>query len=300
MSSSETLAGELYELLKLPVSRQTASNVPEMIKSLKFFMSSSDARVRFYAVRAVAAIAKDYRDEISDHRWISQTQRLMALGDNEGDLENAKILAIALSALIGTEISEISMSLPPRPVVTTTLFRLLPVVDSADDGGGGSGGGGCFFSVADISDRMASELQLALVRISGVISAFINADFLVLTTKGVSEISGNFMFTLRRVVEETSDHLFTVEEISDHHLETSTATATEAGDASYLDDDERFAAGRVGKNFPTFFGAGLASRGLAAVQRRVADLDIVEAPPVEVHTEAPAASIGSFFRRLFK
>ena len=293
---------ELYEVLQLPRSEDTADSVPQMLTSLKHFVSSPHARVRFYAVRSVGLLARDYTSEISDHTWISQAQRRLARGENEGDLDNAKILADALAALIGTEITDEPVSVPtsamPRvpPAVATSLFRLLPITDDGDSPGQ-HGGSGVFFSAADISDQMASELQLAIVKIGGVISAFINADFLVLTTRG-NVLDGNLFGDLRKVVERVSERLFTIEEISDQCLE-STTLATEE-DSAYLDDDERFAA-RAQKQFPTFFSAAYASRGLSSVQRHMADMEIIEAPAETVAAPATTGTgvIGGFFRRLF-
>ena len=191
---------ELYEVLQLPKSEDTRRSVPQMVKSLRHFVGSPDARVRFYAVRAAGFLARDYGEEISDHTWLSQAQRRLAQGENEGDVENAKILADAISVLIGTEISDqqVTAVQPAEPTnfrlpLTTSLFRLLPVTDEneREEGGGGGGGGNVYFSAADISDQMSAELQLGLVKIPGVISAFINADFLVLSTREVrSEICG--------------------------------------------------------------------------------------------------------------
>jgi hypothetical protein len=194
-------------------------------------------------------------------------QKQMAIGLNEGDTDNSQVLSDSLQALGVYKITEdqegrmtaertpedssssasgdqeylddkVDLSAPAyiteertkETKINTILFRL-----SMED------------ETGDIPDTDCIEIQTALVRIPGVVSAFINADFLVLTVRGplrkdlvfIDEVRLAVMNATAEVVKAT---LFDDDKTSNVAAVESTKADSEVADASYLDDDERLAA----------------------------------------------------------
>ena len=260
---------QMYDVACLPRMVETEAGMPHLIDSLKHFCGSPDSRVRFYACKTVSALSKSYSDILraTEWEWLVTIQKTMALGVNEGDVENSQVLNDSLQNLgvymptveeDGRQTAErtpqdssssasdeqeylddkVDLSAPEyiteerskHTKINTILFRL----NMEDESG-------------DIPDTDCLEIQTALVKISGVVSAFINADFLVLTVRGPLRKDPVFIDEIRLgVMQATSDLVKAV--LFDQDKGTpacnveSTNADSEVADASYLDDDERLAA----------------------------------------------------------
>jgi hypothetical protein len=342
MSAEGTLiiVKQMYDVACLPRMVETEAGMSNIINSLKHFCSSPDSRVRFYACLTVSALSKSYNEllKTTHAEWISTLHKNMALGINEGDLENSKVLLEALKSFDVTvddtdnpetaartpeevdatvepaqdpnQDDEVEDKVPDHIIekrkdslkINTILFRLQHGEDDA----------------SDINDTDCVEIQTALVKISGVVSAFINADFLVLTVRGPLRQDPVFVDEVSVTVQQVTKDVVSAVLFDDGSAQApveSTNAESELEDASYLDDDDRLAAragaGGKGKTGSAgvfnYFSASssFGVNGLSSIFNYAKDMEVVEFDSEEVTKvkeevkEVETKKKLSLFKRLF-
>ena len=329
MSVEATLiiAKQMYDVACLPRMAEAETGMNALVDSLKHFCSSPDSRVRFYACKTVAALAKGYTEILMTYNWdwLVSSQAKLSTGCNDGDSDNSLVLLEALATLgvktvEGTrdfvtplatasapesDVEEdneyldeqLDVSLPEyiteersqKSKINTILFRL----DRADE--------------TDLAIPSAA-IQTRLVTVPGVLSAFINAEFLVLTVRGPLKKDQSFISEVCVNVAESSEHLFKAvlfeedEKIVTESTKAGSETNEPIVDASYLDDDERLAvrAGVKGGKGPmpppavfNFFTAApnLYVNGLNTAVAYARDLEVIEFNTPQVNAEKAAEKV---------